>query len=171
MTPFQMVAFCLCSASCCFLAMMVAMRVAYKPESNGHFERIRAQCSRDLDIWAAVALSFESFVATEPTVPKSREVSGIDEEMADLVEQHLAEVYRLRARKLKYLVGLGISKTGPNWANPDMFDSCRKTVLDICSYLKKYQMKEVFDKCKWLFSRFLVEETYSETKQFELTGS
>jgi len=33
-TPFQMVAFCLCSASCCFLAMMVAMRVAYKPEST-----------------------------------------------------------------------------------------------------------------------------------------
>jgi len=68
-----------------------------KPKRNGNLERTRAQCSRDLDIWAAVALSFESFVATECTVPKSREVSGIDEEMADLVEQHLAEVYRLRA--------------------------------------------------------------------------
>lgn len=34
MSPLQMVAFCVCSASFCFLAMMIAMRMAYKPESQ-----------------------------------------------------------------------------------------------------------------------------------------
>lgn len=124
MTPFQMVAFCLCTASFCFLAMLLAMRMAYKPESKE---------SHDC-----------------PQIP-----------LGSLVRHR--DGFFAQARVIDY--------SGPNWANPDMFDSCRKTVLDICSYLKKYQMKEVFDKCKWLFSQFSVEETYSETKQVELTGS